>query len=151
MRGTLVETLIGALVLVVAGWFLYFAFTSTDMSRSGGYEISAQFERIDGLGVGADVRVSGIKVGTVVRQSLDTETYIANVVMAIQDDVELPEDTFAKISMDGLLGGSYVALVPGGSPILLAPGDEMEEPGQSSVDLMGLIGKVVHGSAKDSN
>ena len=58
MRGTLVETLIGALVLVVAGWFLYFAFTSTDMSRSGGYEISAQFERIDGLGVGADVRVS---------------------------------------------------------------------------------------------
>ena len=151
MRGTLVETLLGAIVLIVAGWFLYFAFQSTDISSGGGYNISVQFERIDGLTVGSDVRVAGIKVGSVASQTLDPENFAATVVMAIDDSVELPEDTFAKVSLDGLLGGSYIALVPGGSPIMLMDGDELADPGQSAVDLMGLIGQVVHGSARDSD
>ena len=148
MRGTLVETLIGALVLVVSAWFLYFAFSDTDLSGDG-YQISARFERIDGIGKGADVRISGIKVGEVVSHSLDPDTYTAMVVMHINDGIELPEDSFAKISMDGLLGGSYIALLPGASFDYIQPGDEMDEPGQGSIDLMGLIGQVVHGAVGD--
>ena len=79
MRGTLVETLLGAIVLIVAGWFLYFAFQSTDISSGGGYNISVQFERIDGLTVGSDVRVAGIKVGSVASQTLDPENFAATV------------------------------------------------------------------------
>jgi phospholipid/cholesterol/gamma-HCH transport system substrate-binding protein len=149
MRGTLVETLIGALVLVVSGWFLAFAFSDTDLG-SDGYEISARFERVDGVGIGADVRISGIKVGRVTAQTLDPITYTAFVVMQIDQGIELPEDSFAKVSMDGLLGGSYIALLPGASLDVIQPGQEMDEPGQGSIDLMGLIGQVVYGSLGES-
>ncbi|TDI60883.1 MAG: outer membrane lipid asymmetry maintenance protein MlaD [Alphaproteobacteria bacterium] len=149
MRGTLVETLIGALVLGVTGWFLTFAFAGRDLN-SDGYEISARFDRIDGVGIGADVRISGIKVGRVTAQSLDPITYTAHVVMQINNGIELPEDSFAKVSMDGLLGGSYIALLPGASLDVLQPGQEMDEPGQGSIDLMGLIGQVVYGSLGNS-
>ena len=149
MRGTLVETLIGAVVLLVGGWFLYFAFSDTDLG-SDGYVISARFERIDGIDVGSEVRISGINVGRVTAQSLDPDTYTASVVMQIDDGIELPDDSFAKINMDGLLGGSYIALLPGASMEYLVDGEEMDEPGQGSIDLMGLIGQVVYGSVTDS-
>jgi phospholipid/cholesterol/gamma-HCH transport system substrate-binding protein len=149
MRGTLVETLIGALVLAVGGWFLYFAFSGTDVSGEG-YQITARFERIDGIGVGSEVRISGIKVGKVTAQFLDPDTYTAAVTMQITDGIELPDDSFAKINMDGLLGGSYIAILPGASMDYIADGDEMDEPGQGAIDLMGLIGQVVHGSVSDS-
>ncbi len=149
MRGTLVETLIGALVLGVTGWFLTFAFSGTELG-SDGYEISARFESIDGVGIGSDVRISGIKVGRVTAQSLDPITYSAHVVMQIDHGIELPEDSFAKVSLDGLLGGSYIALLPGGSLEVIKPGQEMDEPGQGSIDLMRLIGQVIYGSLGDS-
>ncbi len=146
MRGTLAETLIGALVLLVAGGFLYFAYSGSDLGPKDGYHISASFERIDGLTVGSDVRISGIKVGAITSQKLDPDTFGAIVEMSIFRDVQLPEDTFAKISMDGLLGGSYVSLLPGGSLDNLQDGDRLPEPGQGSIDLMGLVSQLITGS-----
>jgi phospholipid/cholesterol/gamma-HCH transport system substrate-binding protein len=147
MRGTLVETLIGAVVLLVAAWFLYFAYTRTEMGAVGGYTVSARFDRVGDLGNGADVRVSGIKVGTVVAQTLDPRTYEAVVRLGIQSDVKLPEDTSAKIAAAGLLGGSYVLLEPGAAEEMLQDGDQIAYT-QGAVDLMGLLGRFIYGSAE---
>ncbi|MEN3973927.1 outer membrane lipid asymmetry maintenance protein MlaD [Emcibacter sp. SYSU 3D8] len=145
MRGTLVETLIGSAVLFVAAWFLYFAYSRTEMGPVGGYQVSARFDKVGDLANGADVKISGIKIGTVTAQKLDPKTYEAVVEMGIQTDVELPEDTTAKIAASGLLGGSYVNLEPGGSEELLKSGDRISYT-QGAVDLMGLLGRFIYGS-----
>ena len=147
MGHNLVETLIGALVLAAAGAFLTYAYNNTDVGSVHGYEISARFNRVDGLANGADVRISGIKVGTVTSEKLDRKTYQAIVEMSIERSVKLPDDTFAKITSEGLLGSNYLALDPGGSEHYLKPGDQITET-QGSVDLLGLISKFGGSGAK---
>lgn len=145
MRGTLVETLIGAVVLLVAAWFVYFAYSHTELGPVGGYHLSARFDKVGDLANGADVKISGIKIGTVTTQTLDPKTYEAVVELGIQSDVELPDDTTAKIASAGLLGGSYISLEPGGSEDLLEDGDRIGYT-QGAVDLMGLLGRFIYGS-----
>ena len=140
MRHNLVETLMGAVVLAAAGAFIAFAYTNTDIRTVSGYEITARFDRIDGLTLGADVRLSGIKVGTVVGEELDKKTYYAIVRFTVENSVRLPEDTVAKITTEGLLGTHYLALSPGASDVMLKAGDEIVDT-QGSVDLMTLISK----------
>jgi phospholipid/cholesterol/gamma-HCH transport system substrate-binding protein len=145
MRGTLVETLIGAMVLLVAAWFLYFAYSRTEIGPVGGYHVSARFDKIGDLANGADVKISGIKVGTVTAQKLDPNTYEAVIQMGIQSSVKLPDDTTAKIASAGLLGSSYVNLEPGGSEDMLKDGGSISYT-QGAVDLMGMVGRFIYGS-----
>ncbi len=149
MRGTVVETLIGAVVLAVAAGFFYVGYSRTELTPASGYELSANFDRVSGLSIGSDVRVSGIKVGSVLSQDLDPDTFEAVLVMGIRPGIELPEDTSAKIGQDGLLGGSFVDLVPGGSPDMLEDGDQVEFT-QGAIDLIGLVGRLVYGSTEGS-
>ncbi|WP_339829315.1 outer membrane lipid asymmetry maintenance protein MlaD [uncultured Parvibaculum sp.] len=142
MQSNLVETLIGTIVVAVAALFLFYGYTSSGMRSSAGYKVTAQFSGVDGLANGSDVRLSGIKIGTVVSQSLNPETYQAVVTLDLARDVKIPDDTSAKIASDGLLGGSYISLTPGGSPDYLADGSEIMFT-QGAVDLMGLIGQAV--------
>jgi phospholipid/cholesterol/gamma-HCH transport system substrate-binding protein len=142
MQSNLVETLIGTLVVAVAAVFLFYGYTTSGMRSSAGYRVDAAFSSVDGLATGADVRLSGIKIGTVVRQSLDPETYQAVVTLDIAPSVKLPDDSSAKITSEGLLGGSYISVTPGGSEELLADGSEIMFT-QGSVDLMSLIGQAV--------
>lgn len=142
MGGNLLESLIGAVVLVVAGGFLVFAYSQTELRAVDGYEVTAEFSEISGLTTGADVRLSGIKVGTVTGQSLDPKTYQAEVRMSIDPAVDLPADSSARITSEGLLGGYYVSLTPGGSPDMLEPGGEIEFT-QGAVNLMSLISQAV--------
>lgn len=142
MRGNVIETVIGAIVLVVAGLFLFYAYSRSDVGAVGGYGISARFSRVDGLTPGSDVRISGIKVGTVVDQELDPETYMAVVGMTIDSNVRLPDDSSAKITSEGLLGNYYVAIEPGASETMLDSGDQIVYT-QGAVDLMSLIGQAV--------
>lgn len=142
MKSNLVEALIGAVVLLVAGLFVAYTYARTDIGQSGGNEYSARFNRADGLVVGADVRVSGIKVGTVTRQELDPQTFQAVVRFTVARNIELPVDTFVKIASEGLLGGNYLNVEPGGMDEILEPGDEVEFA-TGSVDLMGLIGQAI--------
>lgn len=148
-RHNLVETLMGAVVLVAAAGFLAFAYKNTELRSIDGYELKARFERVDGLPVGADVRISGIKVGTVVGQDLDGNTYQAVVSMSIDKNVHLPEDSIAKITSSGLLGGNYLALSPGMSDVMLATGQEITET-QGSVDFLSLLSKFASGSGSNS-
>ena len=144
MSGNLVESLIGAIVLLVAGWFLNFAYERTEMTNVGGYELIAKFDRVDGLNIGSDVRLSGIKVGTVTSQELDPETYEAVVRIAISDEVKLPTDTAAAITSEGLLGGSYLSILPGGMEEMLEDGDEFDET-QDALDLIAMINRFMYG------
>lgn len=143
MSNNLVESLIGAAVLLVAGWFLFFAYERTDQGAGDGYELEARFNRADGLTIGSDVRISGIKVGSVTEQKLDTETFQAVIKFSVRDGIELPADTAAAVTAEGLLGGVYLSLLPGGDIEYLENGDQIEET-QDSVDLMGLIGKFMY-------
>jgi phospholipid/cholesterol/gamma-HCH transport system substrate-binding protein len=146
MSSNLVESLIGALVLLIAGWFLIFAYERTDGAVTGGYELSARFDQIDGIGVGSDVRLAGIKVGAVTASQLDTRTFQAVIRFSVDRGIDLPVDTAAAVTQEGLLGGKYLSLLPGGMEEVLADGDEIEET-QDSVDLISLFGKFATGGS----
>ena len=96
-----IETVLGAVVLLVAGMFVYFAYTSAEVQAVKGYEVNAAFYKIGGLNKGGDVRVSGIKIGSVTSQGLDPDTYDAVVKMSISSDIKLPTDTVASIASEG--------------------------------------------------
>ncbi len=113
MRRNAIETVMGAVVLLVAGVFVFFAYDMAQVKAVEGYEVTALFYKIGGLNEGSDVRISGIKVGTVTDHRLDPESYDARVRMSITSEVKLPLDTVASIASEGLLGGKYVRLEPG--------------------------------------
>lgn len=142
MSGNVVETLIGAVVLVVTAVFLVFAYSTAGVRSLGGYELVAKFDRVDGLTVGGDVRLSGIKIGAVTATTLDPKTYQAVVRFSVQPDVKLPDDSSVKIASQGLLGGNYISLEPGGSEKYLKPGDQLHYV-QGSVNLMDLISQAI--------
>lgn len=142
MKKNQVETVMGAVVLAIAAIFLVFAYSTADIRSVQGYPIVMRFDRIDGLRLGSDVRMSGIKIGSVTAQNLDPKTYLAVVVASIDPSVKLPDDSSAAISSDGLLGEKYLALVPGASDKMLPPGGEVEHT-QGSVDLIGLVGRLM--------
>jgi phospholipid/cholesterol/gamma-HCH transport system substrate-binding protein len=137
----------GAVVLLVAGLFLLFAYSSTNVRPVRGYNVIAKFERVDGLAPGADVRLSGIKVGTVVGQKLEPNTYLAVVTFSIDSQVRLPTDTVAQITSEGLLGGNFVSLVPGAEEKVIPPGGELRFT-QAPVNLVQMIGKFIFNSAE---
>ena len=145
MQNSIVETLIGAAVVAVAVLFLAFAYSSTGSGPVSGYEVLAKFNRADGVNVGTDVRLSGIKVGTVAKMSLDPKTYNAVVTIALANDVKLPDDSSVRITSEGLLGNQYLSIEPGSSMTTIMAGGEIENT-QGAIDLVGLLGKAVFGS-----
>lgn len=145
MANQTTEVLTGAVVLAAAvGFFLYAAQVT---GQSGGAErvaYNASFTSVEGVTVGTDVRMGGVKVGTVTDLSLNPETFRADARITVESALKLPEDTAALISSEGLLGGSFVELLPGGSPFELDPGAEIEDT-QSSVSLINLLMRFVSG------
>ena len=144
MGRNVVETIVGALVLVVAGVFVVYAFAKSDRAGTDGYEVVARFDRIDGLKRGADVTLSGVKVGTVAGFDLDRKNYQAVVRLAVASGVLLPTDTNAKIVSESLLGGMVVVLEPGADKNMLRGGGEIQNT-QGAVPLSELIAKFMFG------
>lgn len=142
MSRNIVETVLGAVVLAVAIGFLVWAYRSSDAGDPGGYTLMARFDRADGLDTGGDVRISGIKVGSIVGQSLDPTTFRAEVRFSIRDGIELPADSSAAIVSSGLLGGRYLSVVPGGDEAVLKDGEEVKFT-QSAVNLEDLLGRYI--------
>jgi phospholipid/cholesterol/gamma-HCH transport system substrate-binding protein len=141
-RHGVAETLTGAAVLVVALGFLAFAVAHSGRTTGSGYSLQARFDHIDGLAVGADVRIAGVKVGTVTGARIDPKTFVAVVSMSVQDDIQLPKDSAASIVSESLLGGKYISLSPGGDDTDLKP-DQTITITQSSVSLEELLGKFI--------
>ena len=129
---------------------MVFALGRTGSSGSDSYLLTARFPNASGISVGSDVRVSGLKVGSVTAQKLDPTSYQAVTTISVDSKVKLPLDSSAAITSEGLLGGSFISLVPGGDTEQLAPGDEITDT-QGSTDLMGLIGSVINRSGGSSD
>ncbi len=141
-RRNAVEIVVGAAVLVVAGVFLAYALAHSGRSAREGYPLIAQFDHIDGLSVGADVRLAGVRIGSVTGARIDPKSYLAVVTLTVQDGLSLPKDSSAEITSDGLLGGKYISLSPGGDAATLKPGGTITIT-QSSVSLEQLLGKFI--------
>ncbi|MEC7489800.1 MAG: outer membrane lipid asymmetry maintenance protein MlaD [Pseudomonadota bacterium] len=150
MRKNLIETVMGAVVLIVAALFVAFAYSKADVAAVEGYRIRANFDRVDGVLAGTDVRMSGVRIGSVTSSNLDPKTYLANVSMNIRSDVQIPVDTSIAVSSDGLLGDKFLNLSPGGSDEMLLPGGEILAT-QGSIDLMGLVGQLIFSQSKNAS
>lgn len=148
-----IETVMGAVVLAVAGMFVFFAYSTAEVKAIKGYQVSAAFYKIGGLNKGGDVRISGIKVGTVTEQGLDPETFDAVVKMSISPDIKLPVDTVASIASEGMMGGKYVRLEPGGEKTFIADGGSITNTRdfRSLEDQVGEIIFLATGGSDDSN
>lgn len=146
MSENVTEVLTGGAVLAVAAGFLFYAgqVGGVGVGNAGLDTYTASFRSAEGIGIGTDVRLAGVKVGSVTDMSLDPATFRAETSFTLQDDVALPDDTAVVISSEGLLGGSFLEILPGGSPFNLEPGDEIVDT-QSSVSIIQLLLRFVSG------
>lgn len=144
------EILAGAAVLATAIGFLVWSVGGGQLSSgTGSYTLTASFRSVEGVRAGSDVRLAGVKVGSVTKLSLNPETFYADAVVELDAGVKLPVDSAILISSEGLLGGNFVELVPGGAEEILAPGDEIEDT-QGAVSLLTLLMKWVGGAGSSA-
>lgn len=142
MKVNFVELIVGAIVLIVAGMFFSYAYQANRPSQGFPYTIIAKFDRVDGILVGSDIKLRGIKVGEVTSLDLKGEKMEAVVTFGFSKDLQLPTDSSAEIASESLLGGKYVAIVPGVNEAKLVSGGEIMYT-QSAVSLETLISKYI--------
>lgn len=139
------EVFVGAAVLAAAVGFVAYAGQITGFSKqTSGYELTASFRSAEGVTVGTDVRLAGVKVGTVTDITLNPQTFRADTAFSVANGIEIPDDSAVVVASEGLLGGNFVEIVPGGSLFNFQPGDEIEDT-QGAVSLVGLLMKFVSG------
>jgi phospholipid/cholesterol/gamma-HCH transport system substrate-binding protein len=149
MRESVTEVAVGALVIIVAGSFLAYAAQATGFTRGGGdMTLTASFRSVEGVSVGTDVRLAGVKIGSVTGMELNTQTYRADAVMTLSNDIPIPNDSSAVVASEGLLGGNFIEIVPGGSMDNFASGDEIVDT-QGAVSLLQLLLTYVGGGASE--
>lgn len=150
MRQNVLEVLVGACVVVIAVLFFTYVYATSGVRLSqDGYRVTAVFQNVEGVRVGSDIRLGGVKVGSVVQQSLDPETYDVTVTFSLARYLKIPEDTTVKITSDGLLGAKFLALEPGGSDVLIEEGGRLAHT-QGAIDLWAVVSDFLF-SAKGKN
>ncbi len=137
-----VETIMGIVVLAVAMFFAYFAYNVSDLQVVKGYTVTAKFLKVGGLTVGSDVRINGIKVGTVIAQSLDNADYNAEIKMSLTSDIKLPDDSEVAIVSDGLMGDKFIKITPGHSQTFLQDGDVIKNA-KDFKTLEDMVGEII--------
>jgi phospholipid/cholesterol/gamma-HCH transport system substrate-binding protein len=142
MARKLPELITGFAIIIIAALFLVYALGVSGAASVGGYKLQAQFSSIGGLTTGADVKIGGVTIGHVAAEHLDPNTYAAVVKLSVDNGIKIPDDSSAAISSDGLLGGNYVAVSPGGSNSMLAPGKSFAVT-QSAINIEDLLGKFI--------
>ena len=145
-----VETIMGLVVLAVAALFMVFAYQVSDLQVVKGYEINARFLKVGGLNTGADVRINGIKVGTVLSQSINPEDYMVDVNMSLSPEISLPEDSEITIAGDGLMGDKFIKIEPGQSPNKLTPGSTATNT-KDAKSLEDMVGEIIFMVTGDDN
>lgn len=148
MANNAIETVMGAVVLAVAGGFLYFAYTNSSVKPIDGYQITADFTNLTGINTGSDVRIGGIKIGVVEKLDLDPKSFQAEATLRVRDDVKLPKDTSAAIRSSGLLGDKFIALEVGNDDQVMKDQDHISIT-ESAVSLEELLGKFVFSVANN--
>lgn len=149
LRENIGEAIVGLLVVILAIWFVTFAWDRTGGGqRAGSIKIIALFPNASGVSQGTDVRISGLKVGSVTGLTLDPQSYQVKVAIALNPDIKLPADSSASVTSEGLLGSTFIAFTPGGSATSLKTGDMITDT-QGSMDLMALIGQFINKPSGD--
>ncbi len=148
MKQNYFEIIVGTFVLLCAGFFFFNSFKSAKIKNNGGYHLIAKFDNAGGIEAGSDVKISGIKVGTVENNTLDEKTYRALLVFSVDQKVKLPTDSSASISSSGLLGEKFLELSPGADEEFLQEGGEVAYT-QSSVNFEQLLGKFMFNGKDD--
>ncbi|QCE33534.1 outer membrane lipid asymmetry maintenance protein MlaD [Acetobacteraceae bacterium] len=144
------EIVTGFLLILIAGLIAFTAFSSFHHRSLRHYSLSAVFPRVDGLEIGSDIRLAGVKVGTVQKIFIDPKTWQAHADFSLQKEILLPIDSNAIITSDSLLGGKYIALTPGAETKILQPHQVISDT-QGTVSLEELISKFVFSAGeKDS-
>ena len=146
MKENPTEVIVGAAVLAAAAGFLFFASQTTGFGKgaASGYDLRASFRSAEGVAVGTDVRLAGVKIGTVTGMALDPATFRAETVLTLINDIQIPADSTAVVASEGLLGGNFVEIMPGGSFDNLAAGDAFFDT-QGSVSVVSLLMKFAGG------
>lgn len=151
MRESLFESLVGVLVVAVAGIFLYFSLQQrSEAAPADSYQLIAKFNRVDGISTGSDVRMAGVKIGAVNAITLDPKTYKAVVNFTVKKGVQVPDDSTAQVLSDGLLGGAYLGIMVGGSFDYIPEGGTVEFT-RGSVDLLTVLSEVAGSAAGNKN
>jgi|TARA_Y100000389_G_C17470886_1_gene530639 phospholipid/cholesterol/gamma-HCH transport system substrate-binding protein len=145
MKKNFFEAIIGTLVLICAAFFIITSFKGSSIVTSDGYQIIAKFNNSDGISIGSDVKISGVKIGNVLSQQLDHKSYKAKLVMTIDPSIKIPVDSSIKIVSEGLLGSKYLLINPGSEEEFLQNNDQIEYT-QSSVNFEELLGKFIFNS-----
>jgi phospholipid/cholesterol/gamma-HCH transport system substrate-binding protein len=143
LKNSTVETLIGTAVVAIAAAFFIYAYQASERGgTAGSYRVSAEFDNAEGVSIGTDVRVAGVKVGSVVDFTLNPENFQANVKMELDPKVQLTEDASAKVTAEGLLGSKFISLEQGGAETMLAEGGVISNT-QGAVDIWSLISQAM--------
>lgn len=150
MNNSVFETILGACVLAVAGFFLYTGYCDNGSSLSQGYILKARFDKIDGISVGSDVSIAGVKIGSVQSIYLDKKTFQPIISFIINPSINVPDDSSAEIISDGFLGGKHINISPGGSVENLVEGDIIDNT-QPSVSLEQLLSKFLFSSPSSNS
>jgi len=143
------DFLVGTIVLGIAITFFTISFKSSKISSDNGYKILAKFDNADGINIGSDIKISGVKIGTISEQNLDAESFQAVLKFNIYNHIKIPTDSSAKIVSEGLLGSKYIAITPGGDDEFMKEGQEINFT-QSSINFEELLGKFIFND-KDNN
>lgn len=146
MKNNPIETAIGALVIAAAIGFLFYASNAVGLSApKAANEISASFRSAEGVSLGTDVRMAGVKIGSVTGMDLNPTTYRAEIKVSIRDDIAIPDDSAIAVTSEGLLGGNFIEILPGASEFPVENGGEIVDT-QGSVSLITLLMKFVSGN-----
>lgn len=142
MNKTNVESVLGAVVVVGGLVFVYLAYSAATFETAKGYPLTALFFKVGGLQQGNEVRIGGVKVGTISSIHLDPETYDSVVKMTVSSRLKFPVDTVAAIADDGIFGGKYLLLEPGQDEAVMKSGDTFERV-RDAASLEDLIGEAI--------
>ena len=145
MKINFLDAFLGFTVLLITGLFIFYVYITLDtkLFKSDGFRLHARFENIDGIVTGSKVKLSGVNIGTVKSISLEPESYYAFITMNFDKKFSFPDDTEASIQLEGLLGGSYISILPGGSDVMLLNGQEILYT-QGSTSLLNLMLKFAN-------
>jgi len=145
-RENIGEALVGLFVVLFAIWFVWFAWGATGGgAKAGAIHVTALFPNSTGINVGSEVRVAGMKIGTVTKQALDPQSFQVKATLALDPAVKMPADSSAAITSEGFLGATFVSLIPGGDPVPLKDGDTIADT-QGAMDLMSMVGQFINKS-----
>ena len=147
MRYSLIEILMGAMVLIIGIGFLSIGMQSINTNQKIGYEISLIFGSSAGLKNGDNVKISGINVGKITGLNLNLEDYNAKVNIKLNQNIKIPDDSSARITSSSLLGGNFVDIIPGVSDKYMKPNDIIYDT-SDPVSFTDMLGKVIYSGNK---